>query len=129
MLTPAVLGTAGFLQDLGSREGCFISPRVRGAIYLMQTYPQPPCCALTLHGRTDPGRRCVPLALIACGCAEISPSQGGFVVGLEQRLGWHLDPGWGSEVTRGSSVAEGWHKGWGTAAVAPRHKQGHAWQP
>lgn len=125
MLTPAVLGTAGFLQELGSREGDFISPGVCDAVYATQTYPQPPCRALPLHGHTDPGRRCVPRALIACGCTEISPSLGGFVVELKKGLDWHLGLGWGSEMTHGSSLAEGWQRGWGTAAVAPRHKQSH----
>lgn len=56
MLTPAVLGAAGFLQDLGDREGDFISLRVHGAIYSMQPCPQPPRRALPLHEfRADPG--------------------------------------------------------------------------
>lgn len=95
----------------------------------MQMYPQPPCCAPPLHGHADPGRRRVPRALTARGCAEVSLSRGGVVIGLKQSLGWHLGLGWGSGVTRGSSVAEGWHQGWGTATVAPRHKQGHPREP
>lgn len=120
-------GYCRFSPGAGKQGGGFISPRVRGAVCSMQTYPQPSCRALTLLGRADPGRRCVPRALVAHGCLRwVRPR---VVVGLRQRLGWHVGPGWGSEVTRGSSVAEGWHQGWGTAAVAPRHKQGHAQEP
>lgn len=42
MLTPAVLGTAGFLQDLGSKEGAFISPGVH--LFNSDVPPAPMLC-------------------------------------------------------------------------------------
>lgn len=84
MLTPAVLGAAGFLQDLGSREGDFISLGVHGAVYSMQ-----PCPSLAWTPRTDPGWRRVPGAQLRVAVLR-SARPLGFVVGLKQRLGWHL---------------------------------------
>lgn len=89
-----------FSRTWEARQGGFISPGVRGAICSAQIQPQPPHHALTLQGCTDPGQD--PDFL----CPRWDQSVlGEFVVGLKQRLGWPLGPGWVSEVTRGSSVA------------------------
>lgn len=115
MLTPAVLGAAGFLQDLGSREGDFISQGVHGAICSMQPCPQPLLCPpLAWAHRTDPGWGHVLWAQLRVAVLR-SACPLGFVVGLKQRLGWHFRAG----LTHGSSLAGGWQQGWGTAATFP----------
>lgn len=93
MLTPAVLGAAGFLQDLGSREGDFISLEVHGAICSMQPCPQPLLCRpLAWAHRTDPGWGHVLWAQLRVAVLR-SACPLGFVVGLKQRLGWHFRAG------------------------------------
>lgn len=116
MLTPAVLSAAGFLQDLESREGDFISLRAHSAIYSVQPCPQPhavPSPCTDSESRSWLGMCPLGPGLRVAVLRSARPL--GFVVGLKQRSGWHFRAG----LTHGSSLAGGWQQGWGTAATFP----------
>lgn len=103
MLTPAVLAAAGFLQDLGSREGDLISLGAHGCHLFNAAMPSAPCTGS--HGvllwarlRVAVLRSAIPWGLL-----------------LKQRLGCHFR----ARLTHGSGLAGGWQRGWGTAAMFP----------